>query len=70
MSSDDKWMQKAVKKPEALTNYMKRRFGNEAFTKKGTIKVEYLRKVANDDRVKDTTRRRAQLALTFRKVNR
>ena len=69
-NSDQKWMQSAVKKPDALRDYMKRRFGNEAFTKQGNIKATYLRKVASDKKVSATTRRRANLALTFRKANR
>ncbi|MEM3629102.1 MAG: hypothetical protein QXE06_07000 [Candidatus Bathyarchaeia archaeon] len=59
------WIQKAIKRPGALRQYMKRKYGNKAFTSKGTIKVEYLQKEAKQ---KGTIGKRARLALTLRKL--
>jgi len=58
------WIQKAIKKPGALRAYMKRKYGSKAFTKKGTIKLEYLKKEAKRP---GTIGKRARLALTLRK---
>jgi len=65
---DKKWIQKAIKHPGALRRYVKRKYGDKAFTKRGTIRVEILRKLAKNPRVSETTRRRARLALTLRKL--
>jgi len=65
-----RWIQKAIEHPGALTEYVKRRFGRRGFTRKGTIKVSILRKLARDKKVSPTTRRRARLALTLRKLAR
>jgi len=62
------WIQSAVKKPGSLRKYMRRRFGSQAFTERGTIKVSYLHKAINDPRTTMTTKRRARLALTLRKM--
>jgi hypothetical protein len=60
---DKKWIQKAIKKPGALRAYVKRRFGEEGFTKGGTIKMSVLRELAKRN---DTIGRRARLAMTLR----
>ena len=65
-----RWIQKAVKHKGALRSYVKRRFGDKAFTKRGTIRVEVLKKLAKDPKVSETTRRRVRLALTLRKLRR
>jgi len=64
----EKWIQKTNMKKDALRNYVKRTYGKEGFTNKGTIKVSLLRKLANDSRVSSVTRKRAQLALNLRKI--
>ncbi|MEM2169978.1 MAG: hypothetical protein QW186_09300 [Candidatus Bathyarchaeia archaeon] len=60
------WIQKAIKKPGALRKYVKKKYGSKAFTKRGTIKIEILKKLARE---KGTIGRRARLALTLRKLN-
>ena len=65
---DKRWIQKAIKHKGALRRYVKRKYGDKAFTKRGTIRVEVLRKLAKNPRVSETTRRRARLALTLRKL--
>ena len=39
-----KWIQSAIKRPGRTTRYLKRLFGNKAFTKDGKIKMAYLEK--------------------------
>ncbi len=63
---DEYWIQEAIKNPGALRRYVKRVYGEEGFTKRGTIKVEVLRELLNHPN--ETIRRRAQLALTLRKL--
>lgn len=67
----EKWIYKL--KPSTLTNYLRRRFGRKAFTGEGTIKVSYLRDLANKTGkigkgITEKTRKRAQAALTLRKL--
>jgi hypothetical protein len=38
------WIQKAVKKPNRVRSYVRKLFGQKAFTNKNTIKYEYLLK--------------------------
>ena len=59
------WIQKAIKHPGALRKYVKRYYGSEGFTRRGTIKVSVLRELAERN---DTIGRRARLALTLRKL--
>jgi len=59
------WIQRAIEKPGALTRTVKRKYGKKGFTRRGTIKVEVLRKLAKR---KGVTGRRARLALTLRKL--
>jgi len=66
----EKWIQKAIKKKGALRQYVKRKYGDKAFTRKGTIKVSILRKLLKDKSVSETTKRRVRLALTLRKLRR
>ncbi len=61
----EKWIQRAIKNPGALTRTVKRRFGKKGFTKSGTIKTEVLRKLAKE---KGITGKRARLALTLRRL--
>ncbi|MEM3896167.1 MAG: capsid protein VP2 [Archaeoglobaceae archaeon] len=64
----EKWIQKAIKDPGSLREYVMRKYGSEGFTEKGTIKVEILRKLAKSPHVSEKTKRRARLALTLRKL--
>ncbi len=61
------WIQRAIKHPGALRRYVKRKYGDKAFTRRGTIKREILLKLAKNAKNK-TIRRRAQLALTLRRL--
>lgn len=59
------WIQEAIKRPGRVREYVKRKYGKEAFTKDGKIKVEYLRKAlkeAKDESLKAALR----LALRLR----
>jgi len=62
-----KWIQKAVKKKDALREYVQRHYGKAGFTERGTIKVEVLRELS---RRKGKVGQRARLALTLRKLRR
>lgn len=68
MRRKKRWIQKAIRKPGALRKYVHRRFGKRGFTKKGTIRVSILRRLSEDKSVGKTTRARARLALTLRKL--
>ena len=53
------WIQEAIKKPGRVRNYVKRKYGDKAFTKDGKIKVEYLKKAlkeAKDESLKAALR--------------
>jgi len=61
------WIQEAIKRPGRVRTYLKRKYGDEAFTKDGKIKVEYLRKAlkeAKDESLKSALR----LALRLREL--
>ena len=60
-----KWIQHAVKRKNALREYVKRKYGEKGFTERGTIKVEVLRELAKR---KGKIGQRARLALTLRKL--
>jgi hypothetical protein len=60
---DNRWIQKAIKKPGALRAYVKRYFGEEGFTKSGRIKASVLRELAKRN---DRIGKRARLAITLR----
>lgn len=40
----DRWIQKAVKRPGRVKRYLRRLYGEKAFTKSGEIKQQYLYK--------------------------
>jgi len=61
------WIQSAIGKPGALRRYVKWKYGEKAFTKKGTIKYSILKDLANEPGI---TGRRARLALTLRRLAR
>ena len=64
----DKWIQRMDLKEGALTQYIKKRFGNAGFTKSGTIKKNILMKLKNDPKVSTTIKRRVNLALKFKQM--
>ena len=63
--SSDRWIQEAIKRPGALRQYVKRKYGQRGFTERGTIKVSVLRDLANEP---GKVGQRARLALTLRKL--
>jgi len=63
--SSDRWIQEAIKRPGALRQYVKRKYGKKGFTERGTIKVSILRDLANEPGI---VGQRARLALTLRKL--
>lgn len=42
------WIQKAIKRPGRVRRYLKRKYGDKAFTKTGEIKQQYLYKAKKD----------------------
>jgi len=55
----DRWLQEAIRRPGRVRRYLKRKYGDEAFTKRGTIKIKYLRealKEAEDPSLKQAIR--------------
>ncbi len=63
-----KWIPKDLKK-DRIRNYLKRKYGNKAFTKDGNIKMKYLHtaeKTARDRSLKDAL----NLAIRFKKMKR
>jgi len=46
--SGNRWIQSAVKRPGRVKNYLKRKYGNKAFTKSGEIKHSYVLKAIKD----------------------
>ena len=65
---DKKWIQGAIKKEGSLREYIRKKYGNKAFTEQGTIRVSVLRELANDPEVSEKTRKRARLALALREI--
>ena len=66
-----KWIAGAIEKEGALHRDMRREYGDDAFTKRGTIKVKYLDKAARKKTKagKDTKiAKRARLAKNLRKA--
>ncbi len=63
-----KFIKRAIRKPGSLTATVRQKFGPRGFTKRGTIRVSVLRKLAAKGGPK--TRKRAGLALTLRKLRR
>ena len=56
---DDKWIQSAIQKPGRVRAYLKRKYGDAAFTKDGKIKLSYVRKALKE--TKDVSLKRALL---------
>jgi len=72
MATDDYWIQNAIKRKGALTQYVYRKYGKRGFTvsrKTGRLKIK--QEVLNELAKKPgTTGRRARLAKTLRKLPR
>ena len=66
----NKWIQKAIKKEGALTEYVKRKYGSYGFTERGTIKVAILNDIIHDPRTNRRTKARARLAKRLRRYGR
>ncbi len=61
----ERWIQTAIRHPGRLRAYVRRVYGEEGFSRSGTIRVEILRDLA---RRKDAIGRAAKLALRLRKM--
>lgn len=61
------WIKKAIDNPGALTAYAKRVAPRKAFTKRGTLRVAWLREVAKSDK-SEKRRKQANLALRLKKM--
>ena len=58
------WIQKAIKRPGRLQEYMRRKYGRKAFNKDGTIKVSYIKKAIKEAKnIKNPELRRSVLAM-------
>lgn len=55
----DKWIQEAIKRPNRVRRYLKRKYGDKAFTKDGKIKISYIRKALKE--TKNASLKRALL---------
>jgi hypothetical protein len=65
----NKWIQEAIKRPGRVRRYMMRKYGKKAFTKKGTVKVAYLKRAVKE--VKDRSLKSALLlAIRLKKMGR
>ena len=64
--AQDKWIQSAIKKPNRVRDYLKRKYGDAAFTKDGKIKLSYIYKALKE--AKDPTLKAAlRLAIKLKK---
>jgi hypothetical protein len=68
-ASDRYWIQRAIKRPGRVKAYMKRRYGNRAFTKSGEIKMSYLRRAAKETKNR-SLRSALLLAIRLKKMRR
>ncbi len=59
----ERWIQDVIKRPGRLRAYVRRVYGKEGFTQRGTIPVEVLRELAKR---KDSIGQAARLALRLR----
>ena len=62
---DNRWIQRAIEHPGRCRRYLKRLYGDEAFTKDGHIKITYVDKAIKHvkENVKDKERRRSLLSM-------
>lgn len=65
-----RWIQGSMKHKGSLKRYLSHKYGNKAFTKRGTIKSVYLHRIADDDSETLHRRRQANLVLTLRESKR
>jgi hypothetical protein len=63
------WIQQAIKRPGSLKKWLRKKYGNKAFNKDGTIKVTFLRKLLKREDVNKRIKRKIRLALTLRKLS-
>jgi hypothetical protein len=67
------WIQKAIQKPNSLTQYLKKNYGKKAFTKTGKIKITFLKQLLKKHKqgkikLSKTTVSRIRLAITLKKL--
>jgi len=65
MSDDDRFIQKAIKKPGSLRRIVSRRFGKKGFTEQGNIKQEVVSELAKEP---GKVGKKARLAKTLRRI--
>lgn len=61
----ERWIQDVIKRPGRLRAYVRRVYGEDGFTQRGTIRVEVLRELAKR---KDGIGRAARLAITLKRL--
>jgi hypothetical protein len=64
----ERWIQEAIKRKGSLRAWLKRKYGKRAFTKKGKIKITFLRKLAKRKDLDKRIKRKIHLALTLHKL--
>lgn len=69
MSKFKFWIQKAIKRPGRVRNYVKKRYGKKAFNKDGTIKQKYLFKAYQNAKSR-SIKSAIRLALKLKKFSR
>lgn len=57
--SNEKWIQEAIKRPGRVRSYLKRKYGDKAFTKDGKIKLSYIKRAIKE--TKDQSLKKALL---------
>jgi len=60
-----KWIQKGVKREGRVRDYLRRVYGAKAFTKRGTIKTEYLNKAIRRIKTKPTPNEASLLSAVY-----
>lgn len=67
---NEKWIQEAIERPNRVRTYLKRTYGDVAFNKDGTIKIEYLNKAIERAKENGNTSlvKALQLAKTLKKI--
>lgn len=57
MARKKKWIQKAIKRPGRVKRYLKRKYGDKAFTKDGEIKQQYVLKAIKELKARPKSKR-------------
>lgn len=57
----ERWIQEAIERPGRVREYLKRRYGEKAFTKDGNIKMEYINKAIEEIKERPPSKRNRSL---------